>query len=385
VALGGCRRQSRRTVLPMKVTYLLSDLGGGTGHHLLDLLRVRDPGHWWADIVSEVPSTSRMELPVGHVVLEDPPGPASYPVRQVQRYRQVETVFRNSRPDILHTYFFWSIIYGRILKARGIVSRLVENREDLGFAWGTHEYSILALTRNLPDRVICVSDAVRRIVLEREGLGGSRVCVIHNGITQEEPTGDPHVEELRAELGFSPEDLVVGMVANYDRPVKGVDVFLESIPLIRAAVPQARFILLGQGTTERRVRSRAANLGIDDVFLMPGFREDVSRFYALMDVSVLTSFSEGLSITVLESMRHGVPVVATAVGGNPEIVSQGRTGFLVPPGDPAAFAATVVKVLRDRNLRQRLGNSAKLALEGGFDLAEVSRRYYQTYRQVLEV
>ena len=91
-----------------------------------------------------------------------------------------------------------------------------------------------------------------------------------------------------------------------------------------------------------------ARLGIDDVFLMPGFREDVHRFYALMDVSVLTSFSEGLSITILESMKYGVPVVVTDVGGNREIVSNGRTGFLVPPGDSQKFADAVIRMLRDK-------------------------------------
>ena len=367
----------------MRVTYLLSDLGGGTGHHLLDLLQIRDPERWQADIVSEVPSTSRMDLPVRHIVLDSPTGPATYPVRQIQRYRQLEARFREAPPDILHTYFFWSIIYGRVLKARGVISRLVENREDLGFAWGRHEYALLALTRQLPDRVICVSDAVRSVVLEREGLERSKVQVIRNGISKAKPDPETLLDDLRNELELGPEHLIVGMVANYDRPVKGVDVFLESIPLIRAAVPEARFILLGQGLTEEQVRSHAAQLKIDDVFRMPGFRDDVSRFYALMDVSVLTSFSEGLSITVLESMKHGVPCVVTDVGGNREIVVNGRTGYLVPPGNARKFADTVIRVLRDRFLRRRFGIAAQRVVASRFDLPDVSRQYEQTYHEVL--
>ena len=131
----------------MKVTYLLSDLGGGTGHHLLDLLDERGAGSWEAKIISEVPSTSRMALPVDHLVLEPPRGPARYPLRQLLRFRQLEKLFRHDDSDILHTYFFWSIVYGRLLKARGLISRLVENREDMGFEMGPHEYAWLALTR----------------------------------------------------------------------------------------------------------------------------------------------------------------------------------------------------------------------------------------------
>ena len=367
----------------MRVTYLLSDLGGGTGHHLLDLLDSRAPGDWEAKIVSEVPSTSRMELPVDHLVLEAPRGPARYPVRQLLRYRQLEQLFRRDPPDILHTYFFWSVVYGRLLKARGVVRRLVENREDMGFDTGAHEHAWYALTRRLPDRVICVSDAVRDVVLEAEGLPASRVEVVRNGIRLSGPTPDPRPGDLRRELGIPPHSPVVLMVANYDRPVKGVLHFLESLPIIRGELPQSRFILLGGGRRESEVRARARALGIDDVLLMPGFREDVHRFFALADLSVLTSLSEGLSITILESMRQGVPVVVTDVGGNPEIVRQGRTGFLVPPAEPRPFADAVIRLLRDSALRERFGREARRVISEEFNLEGVVERYGRIYDEVL--
>ena len=366
----------------MKVTYLLSDLGGGTGHHLLDLLDSRGPEDWQAKIVSEVPSTSRMALPVEHLVLEAPPGPARYPVRQALRYRQLERLFRRDPPDVLHTYFFWSVVYGRLLKARGVVQRLVENREDMGFEMGRHEHAWYAMTRRLPDRVICVSDAVRDMVLNTEGLPASRVEVVRNGIRLVEPTPDPRPDDLRRELGIAPHSPVVLMVANYDRPVKGVVHFLEAVPIIRAAVPEARFILIGSGKRESEFRSRSRALQIDDVFLMPGFRQDVHRFYALADLSVLTSLSEGLSITILESMRHGVPVVVTDVGGNPEIVKPGRTGLLVPPVDPGRFAEAVVRLLRDAALRERYGREARRVIREEWGLAAVVERYGRIYAEV---
>lgn len=367
----------------MKVTYLLSDLGGGTGHHLLDLLDSRGPADWEAQIVSEVPSTSRMGLPVDHMVLEAPRGPAKYPIRQFLRYRQLERLFRLDPPDVLHTYFFWSVVYGRLLKARGIVSRLVENREDMGFDMGAHEHAWYGLTRHLPDRVICVSGAVREVVLEREKLPPSRVEVIHNGIRPSASPSDPRPHELRGELEIPAGSPVVLMVANYDRPVKGVAHFLDSIPLIRRELPRTRFILIGHGRREAEFRKKAEALGIDDVLLMPGFREDVDRFYALADLSVLTSLSEGLSITVLESMRHGVPVVVTDVGGNPEIVKQGRTGVLVPPGDPTRFAEAVVRLLRDPALRSRFGQEARRVVRKDFGLERVVERYGRIYEEVL--
>jgi glycosyltransferase involved in cell wall biosynthesis len=367
----------------MKVTYLLSDLGGGTGHHLLNMLDARDADHWEAEIVSEVPSTARMAIRVPHLILAEPPGLNKYPLRQFLRYRQLEQLFREGAPDVLHSYFFWSIVYGRLLKARGVIKHLVENREDMGFDLGPHERAWFALTRHLPDHVICVSQAVKEFVQETEGLPESRLSVVHNGIRSDRRPTDARLDDLRRELGLTNRNRIVLMVANYDRPVKGVTEFLRAIPLIRATVPDARFILIGTGEREQELRHLAKELMIDDVLLMPGFRTDVYRFYKLTDLSVLTSFSEGLSITVLESMRYGVPVVATEVGGNPEIVLKGRTGYLVPVGEPEKFAAAVTQLLREPGLRRRFGAEARRVIEAGFDLNAVVRQYGRVYSAVV--
>jgi glycosyltransferase involved in cell wall biosynthesis len=367
----------------MKVAYLLSDLGGGTGHHLLELLRRRPSEAWEAEIVSEASHGPHMALPVKHEILPAPGGPGLYPIRQFLRFRQLEHRFCLDRPEILHTYFFWSILYGRLLKARGVVGRLVENREDMGFDLGAHEVAWLSATRHLPDRVICVSEAVRQAVLQREGLPSSRVVVVRNGIHIETPSIDPRLEELRGELEIGEQNPIVMMVANYDRPVKGVVWFLDAIPVIRESVPHARFVLLGGGKRHAELSERVRRLGISDVLRMPGFRDDVHRFYELADLSVLTSLSEGLSITILESMRHGVPVVATRVGGNPELVHEGRTGFLVPPRDTSRFAAAVVHLLRDRTLRERFGAEGRSVVRRNFNLEHVVARFAEIYGAVL--
>jgi glycosyltransferase involved in cell wall biosynthesis len=114
-----------------------------------------------------------------------------------------------------------------------------------------------------------------------------------------------------------------------------------------------------------------------------GFRSDVHRLYPIMDVSVLTSLSEGLSITILESMSFGIPVVATAVGGNPELVRHGESGFLVPPKDAASFADAVGRVLGDPQLAQNLGQEGREIVERDFALETVAARYAELYRGIL--
>ena len=368
----------------MRVTYLVSDLGGGAGHHLLDLLRSRDPGLWDAQVLSEVASTSRMSLPVPHEHLPEPTGTRSYPLRQIFRYRQLAARFRQSDPGILHTYFFWSVLYGRLLKARGLVARLVENRDDLGFNWGRHEYAWLAATRHLPDRVICVCEAVRAVVVEREGLSEGKVRVIRNGIIPGSGRHDDAAarQSLRSELGLGPADRVVGMVANFDRPVKGAADFVEMIPHVVRRVPTARFLLVGEGRSTPALRARAQELGVAERLSFTGFRADVERIYELMDASVLTSHSEGLSITILESMRAGVPVVATDVGGNRELVLPGKTGLIVPPRRPDLAGSAVAELLLHPARSRGWGREAQARVRRSFDMRTVAAAYGSLYREL---
>lgn len=363
------------------VGYLLSDLGGGTGHHLFSLLRARPDESWTARVLSEAGNTARVDCPVPLDLL-----PATrfkrYPFAQAERYRQLRKRLSDDRPDVLHTYFFWSIVYGRLLRARGAVPRLVENREDLGFNWGLHEHALLRFTRSIPDRVVCVSEAVRERVLDRERLDPSRVVVIRNGVAPPAPADEAARAAVRAELEIPPASPLVGMVANFNRPVKGAVYFVDALPFVARAIPDVRFALIGLGENQAALRQRAEAAGVGDRLIFTGFRSDIERLYEAMDVSTLTSLSEGLSITLLESMRHGVPVVATSVGGNPEVVRHGETGFLVPPRDPESFAAEVVKLLQDADLRARFGVRAREVVRESFSLEDVAAAYGDLYDEL---
>jgi glycosyltransferase involved in cell wall biosynthesis len=365
-----------------RVLILMDDLGGGTGNHVLSMARRWDRSLWRVEIASPRPVTAR-EAP--DIEIRELPSLGRrdfYPLAQIARFAQVRRLVRGRRPVIVHAYFFWSILYARILKKLGVVPRLVENREDHGFNWGRHEYALLRSTCSAPDRVICVSDSVRRTVIGRERLDPERTVVVWNGI-EPAPEGARDLD-LRRALGFGAEDLVVGMVANLNRPIKGVGYFLDAIPAILREVPAARFLILGRGEGEGPLREKARALGVEDRVVFAGFRKEIERFYRTMDVSVLTSLSEGLSLTLLESMGHGLPVVVTRVGGNPEVVIDGETGFLVPPRDASLFAERVVRLLRDPDLRERMGRAGRARVESHFTLRDAARRYVTIYENVIE-
>jgi glycosyltransferase involved in cell wall biosynthesis len=370
--LGGITLQ-RRNVL---VT--IDHLGGGTGTHLVSILPHIQAAGWEPRVLCFGEVAAGLKAPVPTKWLRSLGGFHRFPVAQTYHFIQTTRAVRVGSPTIVHAYFFWPIIITRLLRSIGEISLLVENREDMGFSWGPPEYALLRLTRRWAGEIICVSEAVRRVVVEREGVSEKQTRVVHNGISLTAQTSLPD-PAFRKSLGLEGGHFVVGMVANLNRPVKGVDYFLEAMPLILAEVPEARFLIVGGGQLEAALRARACNLGLREQVVFSGYQASTTRYYSVMDVSALTSLSEGISITLLESMSHGLPVVATNVGGNPELVLDGITGLLVPPRDPPRFAAAIVSLARRPDLRRAFGTAARRRVEQHFGLPDVASRYTAVY------
>jgi glycosyltransferase involved in cell wall biosynthesis len=258
----------------------------------------------------------------------------------------------------------------------------VENREDLGFSWGRGSYSLLRLTAGIPDRIICVADAVRRVAVAREGVDVGRTRVVHNGIHSSAAERNARAT-ARQGFGFTDDDIVVGMVANLPRAVKGGRRLLDAVAPIVAAAPAVRFLLVGLGTDRATLEPELKARGIANVVVGAGYTRDVDACYDAMDISVLTSSTEGLSITLLESMRHGLATVVTKVGGNAELVMDGETGFLVPVDDATAFVGRVVTLARDANLRRAMGAAGRQRVAEHFALERVAEQYLAVYGELL--
>jgi glycosyltransferase involved in cell wall biosynthesis len=218
-------------------------------------------------------------------------------------------------------------------------------------AWLAYR-GVEALLMRRADAVVTVSQAAERELVERMGVPAARTTVIPNGV----PLGAVLPE--RGEL--------VGTLTSFD-PVKGLDVFLDAAAALAATHPGARFALFGEGDGAAALRERARTLGLDGAVAFPGHvatREALAR----LGVLVLSSYMENAPLALLEAMAAGVPVVATRVGGVPELMPEG-TGQLVPPGDAAALAAAIGRLLDDPALASRQAAAARAHVErtGGAD------------------
>jgi len=163
--------------------------------------------------------------------------------------------------------------------------------------------------------------------------------------------------------------------------IKNFPMLLKAFCRVRAAVPDACLMVAGDGTQLESLRALAAELGLGDAVRFLGMRFDMPEIYRLMDVFALTSFTEGISVTVVEAMASSVPCVVTRVGGNPEVVQEAETGYLVPLGDEELLARRVVDLLRDPQLAARLGGEGRARAAAQFSFGSMMAAYHGLYRE----
>ena len=233
----------------------------------------------------------------------------------------------------------------------------------------------------MADRVVTVGGKTREYMIREKNISPDRVVTIPTGVDL--TVFDPRRVEgnLREELGIPPAAPVFGTVSVFRR-LKGHQFLLEAAVEILRAVPDAKLILAGEGPKEGNIRKKIEETGIGPAVILPGFREDVPRVLNTLDVFVFPSLQEALGTAILEALAMGKAVVASRVGGIPEVVEEGKTGFLVEPEQPAAIAEKVILLLRNPELRSELGERGRRFVEEKYDNRLMVRRLEALYREL---
>jgi glycosyltransferase involved in cell wall biosynthesis len=227
-------------------------------------------------------------------------------------------------------------------------------------------------------RLIAVSDETRR-AYERQGYRAGSIEVVYNGV---ELDGARRPAGLRAELGIPAEVPLVGEIGRLC-DVKGQRELIHAL----THLPDVRLVLVGTdlergGAFQSELERDAERLGVRDRVVFAGHRDDARALLDELDVVALPSWTEGLPLVALEAMAHARPVVATPVGGTPEVVEDGRTGILVPPRDPRTLAAAVDRLLADPELRRRMGAAGRQRVAERFSPESMTRRVLAIYDEV---
>lgn len=208
------------------------------------------------------------------------------------------------------------------------------------------------------DRIVAVSDHTKRELVHKKDLAPEQVVVVPNGIEVAGYSDMLERREARAALGLSNEALVVGLVGRL-HDLKGVDLMIEAVPLIKALAPRLQVVVIGNGPEEKALRQLAKERDASDVVRFAGYRSDARRFMSALDVLALPSRDEANPLSVLEAMACRKPVVAARVGGVPEVVVEGVTGLLIPPENIRALAEAVLRLLKDTDKRHAMGEAGR--------------------------
>jgi glycosyltransferase involved in cell wall biosynthesis len=296
--------------------------------------------------------------------------------------RRLRSLLTARRIDLVHAHLPYPAIGARAALARtGCPLVYTEHNVWQAYRPTTRLANMVTFFRN--DHVFTVSDQVRASIrfpsLYRSFMTGSIETLYHG--PDPESVGAWRPDGVRQELGIDVSAPLVGTVANL-RPEKGHRFLLAAAAIVRRAIPDVRFVLVGDGPEMNSVRQQIERLHLGEAVAVTGFRNDAQRLISAFDVFALPSLHEGLSIALIEALALGKPVVASRAGGVPEVMKDGEHGLLVDPGDVDGLAHGIMTLLRDSDMRHRMGE-AGVRRAVVFDIRTAVRRMEEVYEELL--
>jgi sugar transferase (PEP-CTERM/EpsH1 system associated) len=324
----------------------------------------------------------RTDVPV--FSLNKPPG--NSPVTHFKLWR----LFKQLRPDIVHTRNLAALEATLPAALAGVPVRIHgEHGRDVDDLDGSNvsRQIVRRLFKPFVHRYIAVSRDLGTYLEQSVGVPAARVAQIYNGVDSERfhPAGERREEVPCA--GFAgPEDFVIGTVGRMQDVKDQLTLARAFVRLMQGysgAEQRLRLVMIGEGPLREKARVLLSNAGIERYAWLPGERNDVARIMRSFDLFVLPSLAEGISNTILEAMASGLPVLATAVGGNPELIEPGVTGTLVPRNDAESMARAMRAYVGSAELCRRQGSEARRTVERRFNMEAMADAYMAVYDQLL--
>ena len=354
---------------PIKLLFIVPDLRvGGAERHVVTLLPRLDPerfassvvcigkeGELFADLLA-----ARIDARALHLEGK------RYAARAL---RELISIIRRERPDVVVVRSYNAETLGRIAARVAGVEHTIMWVHNIG------DPKPRSAVRTTVDRALTrwtsayfgVAEAQRRYLVDELGYPDDKIRIIHNGV-------DPALFDVNtdrgvlAEFGWAEDDPVVGILAELS-PIKDHGTFLRAARIVIDEMPRARFLIIGDGACRVQLETLCAELRITSNVHFAGVRHDVARLLRAIDVFALSSITvECFSIALLEAMACARPAVCTAVGGIPEMINDGETGYLVPPGDRHQLAARLMNVLSNPQTARRMGRAGRDRVEAEFSL-----------------
>ncbi len=358
---------------------------GGLEKVVISLIRALDPQKYKPFLIC-LDGCGRLfeqaQLPAEHCLVLDKQRAFNFGVLRFdpRMLARINQFVRSNDIHIVHTHNAAPLIYS------GLALRLGWRRPVVIYSEHNQLYSATPMGKRkfryyvrLADQLVAVSDDLRR-TLQQQVKVRQPVRVIHNGIDGARFAAADG-QSVRQELGVAADETLVGTGVVLSEQ-KGVPFLLTAAQQVLARQPKTRFVIAGDGPLKEQLEQQAAELGLGKRVLFLGYRSDMPAVIAAFDIYVLPSLWEGLPLALLEALAAGRPIVATAVGGSPEVVDHGINGFVIPPRDSTAMAERLLTLISDPDLRRQMAQVNRARFAEQFSLAAMVERHQELYAEV---
>lgn len=363
---------------PLRVLHLTFNMGiGGTEQVIRQLVQGMAP----EGVESEILCIDGHIGPVGSALQQ-----LGVPVHKVARKQgfdwsltaAIRKRLREGRFDVVHCHQYTPWIYGWLGALR--TNAKVVFTEHGRFYPDRYRYKAMLinpLVALLTASIVAISDSTRDALVKYEFIPRTKVRVIYNGIAPLS-RNEPEAQKVRSELGIPPSAFVIGTVSRLD-PVKNQQMMLKAFHEFSKTYPDAYLLMVGDGPDKATLMELASQLGISGHTIFTGFINKPEHHLSAMDAFLLSSHTEGTSMTLLEAMSLGIPAIATSVGGNPEIVIDGETGLLTEPGSINSFETAIKLLATDSALREKLSTESIKTFSRAFSQERMVGSYARIY------
>ncbi len=295
-------------------------------------------------------------------------------------------LLKNINPDILHTHLFHSDITGRIFgKACGIPV-IINTVHNIKFGNRLRDF-INKKSDFMSDYTVTICQAATDVMVKKKLVSPDKIKVIYNGIDPDKYFINKSAsvkERITAELGLAADKNLAISIGRL-RYVKGFSYLLQALKLIEEELANWHFLIVGDGELRSQLEEEAYNLGLSDYVSFPGVRDDIPQLLAASEFLVLSSLWEGLPLVIEEGMAAELPVIATKVGGVPELVEEGKTGYLVDPADSRQLAEALEKIMSIPVIeRKQMGKKGRTRVEKLFNIKKMTADYEGVYSTFME-
>ena len=294
----------------------------------------------------------------------------------------IRQYIKQNKIDVLHCHQYTPWVYG-VLAALGTKTKVIFTEHGRFYpdssTW--KRKLINPWLCRITDSITSISEATKQALVNFENIPVKRIEVIYNGIKP--PIVEPNkISILKESLGISSETIVIGTIARLD-PIKNHRMMLNAFAQVLTSHPNTKLIIVGDGDERDNLQQQITTLGIQDNVIMTGYDPQPQHYLALMQIFLLTSFSEGTSMTLLEAMALGKPCIVTDVGGNPEVIINDGNGLVVKTNDADAFSQAINQLFTEQQTTEKMSLYATTRYAATFSDSAMNAKFSNLYKNLL--